>query len=94
MDAFANDESMDSIYFQRALARLEKEREEILASRKREKLRPTMPDKLVFSELSFEEKRSLPHSLLNGPRFLKILRRSSGLYKIRQIQEKAAHGCN
>ena len=40
-----------------ALARLEKEREEILASRKREKSRPAIPDKLVFSELSFEEKK-------------------------------------
>lgn len=57
MDAFANDESLDGAYLQRALARLEKEREEILASRKREKSRPAIPDKLVFSELSFEEKK-------------------------------------
>lgn len=57
MDAFANDESLNGAYLQRALARLEKEREEILASRKREKSRPAIPDKLVFSELSFEEKK-------------------------------------
>ena len=57
LEAFANDESLDGAYLQRALARLEKEREEILASRKREKSRPAIPDKLVFSELSFEEKK-------------------------------------
>ena len=57
LDAFANDESLDSTYLQRALSRIEKEREETLAARKREKSRPAMPDKLVFSELSFEEKK-------------------------------------
>lgn len=57
MDAFANDESLSSAYLQRAIARLEKEREEILAARKREKARPVLPEKLVFSELSFEEKK-------------------------------------
>jgi len=57
LEAFANDESLNGAYLQRALARLEKEREEILASRKREKSRPAIPDKLVFSELSFEEKK-------------------------------------
>ena len=35
----------------------EKERKDILASCKREKSRPAMPEKLVFSELSFEEKK-------------------------------------
>lgn len=57
MDAFANDESLNSAYLQRAIARLEKEREEILAARKREKARPVLPEKIVFSELSFEEKK-------------------------------------
>ena len=57
MDAFANDESMDNAYLRRAIARLEKEREEILAVRKREKSRPILPEKLVFSDLNFEEKK-------------------------------------
>ena len=57
LEAFANDESLDGAYLQRALAHLEKERKEILASRKREKSRPAMPEKLVFSELGFEEKK-------------------------------------
>lgn len=57
MDAFAGSEDLDTAYLQRAIARLEKEREEILASCKREKSRPTLPDTLVFYELSFEEKK-------------------------------------
>ena len=57
LEAFANDESLNGAYLQRALARLEKERKDILASRKREKSRPAMPEKLVFSDLSFEEKK-------------------------------------
>ena len=36
---------------------LEREREEILAVRKREKSRPILPEKLVFSDLNFEEKK-------------------------------------
>ena len=57
LEAFANDESLNGAYLQRALARLEKERKDILASCKREKSRPAMPEKLVFSDLSFEEKK-------------------------------------
>ena len=57
LEAFANDESLNGAYLQRALARLEKERKDILALRKREKSRPAMPEELVFSALSFEEKK-------------------------------------
>ena len=57
MDAFAGDESMDTEYLHRALARLDRQRQEILAAQKREKKRPKLPDRLSFAELSFEEKK-------------------------------------
>ena len=57
MDAFAGDESMDIEYLHRALARLDRQRQEILAAQKREKKRPKLLDRLVFDELSFEEKK-------------------------------------
>lgn len=59
MDAFANDERMDGSYLQRALARLDRERQDILAAQKREQSRPVIPTRLTFSELDFEEKKAV-----------------------------------
>lgn len=56
LDAFAESDMSDT-YLKRALSRLEKERQALLDSRKREQNRPVLPDKLVFSQLSFEEKK-------------------------------------
>lgn len=56
LDAFAESDMSDT-YLKRALNRLEKERQALLDSRKREQNRPVLPDKLVFSQLSFEEKK-------------------------------------
>ena len=58
-DAFAESEDMPSVYLKRALARLEKERGELLAARKRQASRPRLPDKLDFASLSFEEKKAV-----------------------------------
>ena len=57
LDAFAASEKMDSPALSRALDRLEKEREHLLEARKRERNRVALPEKLVFSALSFEEKK-------------------------------------
>lgn len=59
MDAFAESEDMTNAYLQRALARLEKERKQLLEERKREATRPSLPDRLIFRELSFEEKKAV-----------------------------------
>ena len=48
---------MSPAYLQRALARLEEERQELLEARKRDSKRPSLPEKLVFANLSFEEKK-------------------------------------
>ena len=57
LDAFAASEKMDSAALARALDRLDKEREHLLEARKRERTRVPMPEKLVFSDLSLEEKK-------------------------------------
>lgn len=57
VDAFAESNDMDRSYLQRALRRLEQERQSILDARKRETSRPSLPDKLEFDSLSFEEKK-------------------------------------
>ena len=57
LDAFAASEKMDSPALARALDRLEKEREHLLEARKRERNRVQLPEKLVFSSLSLEEKK-------------------------------------
>ncbi len=56
LDAFAESDMSDT-YLKRALSRLEKERQTLLESRKRTESRPVLPDKLIFSRLSFEEKK-------------------------------------
>ena len=57
MDAFAESSDLTSAYLQRALSRLEQERQALLEAQKRRKSRPTLPDRLVFSALGFEEKK-------------------------------------
>ena len=59
MDAFAESEDMSNAYLRRALRRLEAERGQLLAESKREAARPSLSDKLVFSRLSFEEKKAV-----------------------------------
>ena len=57
LDAFSESPDMSSAYLQRALARIEKERQQVLECRKRDSRRPILPHKLVFEALSFEEKK-------------------------------------
>lgn len=57
MDAFSENEDLSSDYLQRALLRIEQERQTILESIHRQKAHTVMPEKLAFSELSFEEKK-------------------------------------
>ena len=59
LDAFSESEEMSPEYLHRALARLESQRQAILEERKRDKSRPSLPRKLVFSELPFEEKKAV-----------------------------------
>jgi len=57
MDAFAESTEMSSEYLQRALSRIEKEREVVLEMKARQRRQTKLPDKLEFSKLSFEEKK-------------------------------------
>ena len=57
IDAFAESPDLSSAYLQRALARLEEERQELLEARKRDSKRLSIPEKLIFDELSFEDKK-------------------------------------
>ena len=59
MDAFAESDDMSSSYLKRGLAKLEKEREQLLERRMREMARPKLPDKLEFAALGFEEKKAV-----------------------------------
>ena len=57
IDAFAESPDLSSAYLQRALTRLEEERQELLEARKRDGKRLSLPEKLVFVNLGFEEKK-------------------------------------
>ena len=57
LDAFAESNDLTASYLQRALTRLEQERQALLEAQKRRQSRPALPDKLVFSKLSYEEKK-------------------------------------
>lgn len=46
-------------YLHRALARLEKRRQEILEERGQDRHRPALSQKLVFDPLTFEEKKAV-----------------------------------
>ena len=59
LDAFAESAEMPVDYLHRAMARFEKERQGILEARKREESRLILPEQMVFSKLSFEEKKSV-----------------------------------
>ena len=57
LDAFAQSNDLTAGYLQKALAKLEQERHTLLEQQKRQRSRPAIPDKLVFSALSFDEKK-------------------------------------
>ena len=57
MDAFAESEDLPARYLQTALGKIEKERESLRQAQRREAARVPLPEKLVFGELSFEEKK-------------------------------------
>jgi len=57
LDAFAQSNDLTTGYLQKALAKLEQERQALLETQKRRQSRPILPDKLVFADLSFEEKK-------------------------------------
>ena len=59
MDAFAESEDLPASYLQKALGKIEKEREALRQAQRRESGRIPLPEKLVFSELSFEEKKTV-----------------------------------
>ncbi|MGM9614730.1 MAG: recombinase family protein [Oscillospiraceae bacterium] len=57
LDAFSESEDLSADYLHRALARLERQRQAIREEEKRVQCRPHLPEKLIFSKLSFEEKK-------------------------------------
>ena len=57
MEAFAESTDLTTAYLQRALSKLEQERQILLDAKQRQQSRPTLPDKLVFEALNFEEKK-------------------------------------
>lgn len=59
MDAFAESEDLPASYLQKALGKIEKEREALRQAQRRESGRVPLPEKLVFGELSFEEKKTV-----------------------------------
>lgn len=59
MDAFAESADLTSSYLQRALSRLEQERQALLETRRRQQSRSVLSDKLIFSKLDFEEKKAV-----------------------------------
>ena len=59
MDAFAGDDSLSPAYLHRALARIEDERAQILAARRRENNRTEFPAKLLFADLPFEDRKAV-----------------------------------
>ena len=63
VDAFAESD-MPENYLKRALSRLEKERQLLHQRRRRQQSRPVMPDRLIFSELCFEEKKAVAAQLI------------------------------
>ena len=59
MDAFAESEDLPASYLQKALGKIEKEREALRQAQRRESGRVPLPEKLVFGELPFEEKKTV-----------------------------------
>lgn len=63
VDAFAESD-MPEMYLKRALDRLDRERQALQERRRCQQGRPTMPDKLVFTQLSFEERKIVAAQLI------------------------------
>ena len=59
LDAFAESEELDQNYLKRAMQRIEAERRAILQERERAQTQPSLPGKLVFHSLGFEEKKAV-----------------------------------
>lgn len=59
LDAFCESSDMTSAYLNRALKKIENERRLLLDARRRESSHVILPDKLIFQELSFEEKKTV-----------------------------------
>lgn len=57
IDAFSRSPDMNQAYLERALMRLEKERQQLLETRKRDSQRLILLKKLIFDELSIEDKK-------------------------------------
>jgi len=57
MDAFAESNDLTTAYLQRALAKLEQERQVLVEAQRRRQSRPAIPEKLQFSTLGFDEKK-------------------------------------
>ena len=64
IDAFSESTDLSAEYLQRALARLEAQRQELLEARKRDSSRPRLPKKLVFDQLSFKQKKAVAAQLI------------------------------
>lgn len=91
MDAFAESEDLPASYLQKALGKIEKEREALRQAQRRESGRIPLPEKLVFGELSFEEKKPWPPSLSAASRWRRTARRSSGRCKSKLIRMRSNH---
>ena len=65
MDAFAGDATLSPAYLQRALARIEKEREQLLKERKRDTSRPVLHSKIVFRTLPLDEKKTIAKQFIS-----------------------------
>ena len=59
MDAFAGDTTLSPAYLQRALARIEEERAQLLQERKRDASRPVFHSKIIFRTLPLDEKKTI-----------------------------------
>ena len=57
LDAYAQSSDLTAVYLQKALEKLERERQELLEKQNRHQSRPKLSDKLIFSALSFDEKK-------------------------------------
>ena len=64
MDAFAESDTMPSSYLQKALDKLERQRELLMEKDRREKARVNVPGEIIFSRLAFEEKKAVAAQLI------------------------------
>lgn len=59
LNAFAESDSLTGSYLRKAIAQIEQERQELQARHSRETKRTPVPDKLVFNDLAFEDKKKV-----------------------------------